>query len=129
MKVQNELKGNFIEWSLSVLQKEKKFTEANDEIKMAILRRIADNKQRDSVANIIEEIHTNETSQYHLLKELDIIYNQSTLNKMEKDKVYHQAKNQILANKLTNPYVAKGFKCSEWRIIKSQFGCMVSSFI
>ena len=122
----NELKGNDIEWSLTVLQKEKLFMDAEKEMKMMILEKIANNKEKIAISTIIKDVDTIMTTRNALLQELTILNEQSTLSNEEKAKVFKFAKNQILEDKFVDSFNNKKFKCSEWIIIRNQFGYMVS---
>ncbi len=113
LKAQNEIKGNSIDWSLMVLQKEEKFTESDNEIKMAILKEISSNTFQKSIGTIISEVHSKITIQRLLMNELDKLMKESLLAEDLKKKFYIQAQNQILNNKLLEPYSTKGFNCIE----------------
>ncbi len=129
LKAQNEIKGNSIDWSLMVLQKEEKFTESDNEIKMAILKEISSNTFQKSIGTIISEVHSKITIQRLLMNELDKLMKESLLAEDLKKKFYIQAQNQILNNKLLEPYSTKGFNCIEWQYIIGQFKLNVRSFI
>jgi hypothetical protein len=121
LKAQNEIKGNSIDWSLMVLQKEEKFTESDNEIKMAILKEISSNTFQKSIGTIISEVHSKITIQRLLMNELDKLMKESLLAEDLKKKFYIQAQNQILNNKLLEPYSTKGLNCIEWQYIIGQF--------
>ena len=128
LKVQNEIKGNSIDWSLMVLQKEEQFTGGDSEIKMEILKEISSNIFQKPVSTIISEVHSKITIQRLLISELDRLFKESSLAEDLKKKLYIQAQNQILNNKLLEPYSSKGFNCIEWQQIVGQFKSNVRSF-
>lgn len=121
MKSQNELRGNSIDWSLTVLQKENEFTKSDSEIKRAILQEISLGDNKKPVGTIITEVHTRILALRTMKKALDELYKASQISEDFKLKYYTQVMNQIAGKTLLEPFIAKGFNCSEWQLIVAKF--------
>jgi hypothetical protein len=129
MKIQNELQGNAIDWNLPSLIKESKFMDSDQEIKMAILKEIAEgNSNKQSIAALVNQTYDRVTAERKLLAELDKISKTSNLAPEVTEKHYGIIKTSVTSGKLTDPFLAKGFDCLEWQNIVLLFQPKVSFF-
>jgi hypothetical protein len=130
MKMQNELKGNTIDWGLTSLEKESKFMDSDQDLKLAILTEIAEgNATQQSIAKVVHSVYDRITTEKKILDELDKIYASSTLVADVKKKHYELMKQSVLSGKLTDSFLTKGFKCLEWQNILQMFQSKVKKFL
>ncbi len=103
--MQNELKGNAIDWGLTSLEKESKFMDSDQDLKLAILTEIAEgNATQQSIAKVVHSVYDRITTEKKILDELDKIYASSTLVADVKKKHYELMKQSVLSGKLTDSF-------------------------